>query len=914
MPATDATLLERWTSARDPGAFRELVERYAHIVYATSRRILGDPARAEDVAQDCFLKLVEAPEAPSNLAAWLHRVARNRSLDLLRSEKRRQAKESRWAPPGRETSEPSWEEVEPLVDDAIDLLPEEQRVPVVLHFLAGRTLESIGSLLNISKSTVSYRIEKGIAGIRASLRKRGIGLAPAILAGWLSARLTEAAPQAFLASLGKMALAGPRASALPARDPSSERLQVSSSSPAALPGHPRAAWRLPGGAASLHLGIGAIIIAATVALVVLQIRRGERERREVSGAPAAAPVAARPAEPPAPAVPKAAEAVAAAAPAAEEPKASLASIAGTVVEETGAPVARAEVLVAFPPAGSEDRPGGPRLVPDSFACAWSRTFAAQTAQDGTYRLEGLAFSGTATVSAFREGLAGTLREIQIAAGEILEGVDLELRAGKMLRGVLLDAGGNPVTDAIVWVYEAWHSSDMAWPPSRSRANWGNLALTGERGRFLLGLSEKAETCHLRANSESIGQDFFLRVAVTAEEVRLQMKERAAVGGRVLGDDGEPMAGVRVAFSAEVPVPDIPIAYTSLRPQDTVEATPDAEGWYEAGGLQPGFEYEGVVVQAGLERHKALMSPLTPRGKNRFLLAPGEVRRWDPSVARPIRLRGSLRTERSETPLGYTRIAVAKDGNPLPGVYSETDEEGAFQVVLNGGQGRYTIHALPRFLQEEGAGSISERFGQSFDFRGGEEMEIELQVFEPIVLPVRVLDAGGKPVESMHFELGFTAPDGKRWGHGASAALDLEGRSFLAFHFPVEEIRLRVGAFPGGPLSEERTFHGQPGTVLPEETFVLERTCDIAAVLLDPFGKPAAEERFTLHARYADGKSDTAGGRTDRAGRLEIKDRLRAATMSITIRGAPGRWKGEGLEGSIGSLDLGRIVLEPEHAE
>src|SRR5262245_36822903 len=162
--------------------------------------------------------------------------------------------------------------------------------------------------------------------------------------------------------------------------------------------------------------------------------------------------------------------------------------------------------------------------------ARSRTLAVQTAADGTYRLEGVAFSGTATVSAFREGLMGAQATIQVEAGKAQEGVDLELRAGKMLGGVLLDAAGKPVADAIVWAHQAWHPKDMAWasePLSRSRAYWGNLALTDEGGRFLLGLSTKAETCHLRVHSEAHGQDFFLYLAVTEEEVRLRMKERAA---------------------------------------------------------------------------------------------------------------------------------------------------------------------------------------------------------------------------------------------------------------------------------------------------------------------------------------------------------------------------------------------------
>ncbi len=124
----------------------------------------------------------------------------------------------------------------------------------------------------------------------------------------------------------------------------------------------------------------------------------------------------------------------------------------------------------------------------------------------------------------------------------------------------------------------------------------------------------------------------------------------------------------------------------------------------------------------------------------------------------------------------------------------------------------------------------------------------------------------------------------------------------------------MGGFPGGPLSEERELHAEPGTVLPEETFVLARTCAVLAVLLDASGNPAAEESFTLEARYSDGEPDRAYVRTDRDGRFELQGKLRALTMTIRLRGAQGRWEGDGLDGSGGALDLGQIALDPAHAE
>lgn len=93
MELTDAVLLERWTRGRSADAFAELVARHGGMVYGTCRRIVRDPATAEDVAQECFIKLSTHEEGDSPcLAGWLHRVAMRRSLDHLRAARRRGAR------------------------------------------------------------------------------------------------------------------------------------------------------------------------------------------------------------------------------------------------------------------------------------------------------------------------------------------------------------------------------------------------------------------------------------------------------------------------------------------------------------------------------------------------------------------------------------------------------------------------------------------------------------------------------------------------------------------------------------------------------------------------------------------------------------------------------------------------------
>jgi RNA polymerase sigma-70 factor (ECF subfamily) len=902
MLATDVHLLEQWARDRNAEAFRELVNRHAGMVYATARRILGEVARAEDVAQDCFLKLAVMPKATSNLPAWLHRVATNRALNLLRAERRRRENESRWIRPESAPPDAGWEEIKALVDDAIDRLPDHLRTPIVLHFLENRTHDAVASTLGISKATVAYRISMGITKIRVSLKKRGIGVAPALLAGWLTTRTAEAIPEVLIALLGKMALAGP--DAVMAREVGGVRgNSVRSPGGGSLP------FALAGGLMKVYLPIGAgLLILATCLFLVLQYHNNEEPRLEVAASQTSGTTekAGRPAEVfPGPPVP-AEGAKEPTLPAAEEKKEPLASVSGSVLDEKDAPIPFAEVLLTFHPHPSEPGDSLPFDSLNKDAIRYSRSLSTTADESGDYRFDEVPLSGKAILSAFQEGFTGDGEEVEVEAGKPLEGENLRLSPGKTLRGIVSGSDGRTVPDAIVTVTQAWNPQERVW-------DFGMTA-TDEDGSFGVGLSAKAEFCHLRVNSESLGQDFFFDVPVTGEEVHLRMKEGAILRGRITWYDGSPAKDVLVYLSTGGgPEPKVAIRDSGLRRIYRTEASLDADGRYEIRDLQPGFGYEAKVIEGGPDKAKAHRYPLIP-GKH-LSFSPGEVKRWDESITQPIVVRGTVRTELSETPLEKAPISLRRlDGEDVGGSNAESNAEGSFRLQINTGPGRYFVYAVPPLAAHwEGiADPIAERFGKTLDLKGGDEFEVDLQVFEPIVLPVRVLDSGGKPVEAINFSLGFQTLNGRNYGSGDWRRLDDGGRTSFKLHFPVKELNLQVGAFPAGPPSEVRHFQSEMGTILPEETFVLERTCDLSGMLLDPAGKPLDEKSITVDATYGDGKSDSFNVPTDRNGNFSVKGRIRATAVTLRIHGEEGAWKSQTLDGAAGALDLGRIVLEPEN--
>lgn len=127
---SEAEWLARYARNRDAEAFRSLVEKHSDMVFAVSRRIVGDAADAEDIAQDCFILLSRhAVNLRAPVAGWLHHVAVNVSLKFLRDRQVRRNHEAHTPIARREAREESWESVRSAVDEAIPALPERLRVP-----------------------------------------------------------------------------------------------------------------------------------------------------------------------------------------------------------------------------------------------------------------------------------------------------------------------------------------------------------------------------------------------------------------------------------------------------------------------------------------------------------------------------------------------------------------------------------------------------------------------------------------------------------------------------------------------------------------------------------------------------------------------------------------------------------------
>ncbi|MBO0685897.1 MAG: sigma-70 family RNA polymerase sigma factor [Candidatus Dormibacteraeota bacterium] len=183
--AGDDPELARRLAAGDVDALAELYDLYGTLAYSVALRVLGDPGRAEDVVQDCFLKLWHSADrfdaSRGSLRTWLMTSVRNRSIDYLRGRGAHERQE-REIPIEAEASGPGsdpWHEVaigieRDMVREAVDSLPLEQRQAVELAYFGGYSQREIADMVRVPLSTVKGRTRLALEKLQSYLQGRGL--------------------------------------------------------------------------------------------------------------------------------------------------------------------------------------------------------------------------------------------------------------------------------------------------------------------------------------------------------------------------------------------------------------------------------------------------------------------------------------------------------------------------------------------------------------------------------------------------------------------------------------------------------------------------------------------------------------------------------------------------------------------
>jgi RNA polymerase sigma-70 factor, ECF subfamily len=182
MPHTDAAAVSLARDG-DSEAFRALVERHSRAVYRLACRMTGNPSDAEDVVQETFLRAYKQLgrfESRANFSTWLHRIAVNCSIDLIRSRPHRESAHDmsdfeQFG--GPEADHPGHTperlmlstEVQERINSAMSGLSAMERAAFVLRHFEGHSIEDISRELGLKTNAAKHSIFRAVRKMRAAL-------------------------------------------------------------------------------------------------------------------------------------------------------------------------------------------------------------------------------------------------------------------------------------------------------------------------------------------------------------------------------------------------------------------------------------------------------------------------------------------------------------------------------------------------------------------------------------------------------------------------------------------------------------------------------------------------------------------------------------------------------------------------
>jgi RNA polymerase sigma factor (sigma-70 family) len=213
LDTNDMELLGDYARNGSETAFAELVQRHIALVYSAALRHAGIAAQAEEITQAVFIILARKAgglRPGTVLEGWLYETTRLTALSFLRGDRRRQFREQEAYMQStlQETPENSaWEELSPLLDEAMARLGKKDRDAVVLRFFKEKSVRDVAATMQMNEVAVQRRILRALEKLRKYFSRRGVVSTTAIIAGVISANSVHAAPTGLAKAVSTMAAA-----------------------------------------------------------------------------------------------------------------------------------------------------------------------------------------------------------------------------------------------------------------------------------------------------------------------------------------------------------------------------------------------------------------------------------------------------------------------------------------------------------------------------------------------------------------------------------------------------------------------------------------------------------------------------------------------------------------------------------